>query len=46
MIEDMTIRNLSQATRQSYINSVIKFSSHLEIAEPAQRRGRVRDNCI
>jgi hypothetical protein len=28
LIEDMRIGNLSQATQQSYINSVIKFSSH------------------
>ena len=28
MIEDMTIRNLSQATRQSYIYAVRKFSRH------------------
>jgi hypothetical protein len=47
MIEDMTTRSLSQATRQSYINSVIKFSKPLwKIAGPARRRGRVRDYCI
>ena len=28
MIEDMTIRNLSQATQQSYIYTVRKFSRH------------------
>src|SRR5260370_38063094 len=28
MIEDMTIRNLSQATQQSYIYAVRKFSRH------------------
>src|SRR5580693_7055576 len=28
MIEDMTIRNLSQATQQSYIHAVRKFSRH------------------
>jgi hypothetical protein len=28
MIEDMTIRNLSQATQQAYIYSVRKFSRH------------------
>jgi hypothetical protein len=28
MIEDMTIRNLSPATQQSYIYAVAKFSRH------------------
>ena len=28
MIEDMTIRNLSPATQQSYIHAVSKFSRH------------------
>jgi hypothetical protein len=28
MIEDMTIRNLSRATQQSYIYAVAKFSRH------------------
>ena len=28
MIEDMTIRNLSPATQQSYIHAVAKFSRH------------------
>jgi hypothetical protein len=28
MIEDMTVRNLSPATQQSYINAVSKFSRH------------------
>ena len=28
MIEDMTIRNLSPATQQSYLNAVSKFSRH------------------
>jgi integrase/recombinase XerD len=30
MIEDMTIRNLSQATQQSYINEVINTAATLE----------------
>ena len=29
MIEDMTIRNLSPATQQSYVNAVAKFSRHV-----------------
>ena len=28
MIEDMTLRNLSQATQQSYLYAVEKFSRH------------------
>ena len=28
MIEDMTIRNLSHSTQQSYIYAVAKFSRH------------------
>jgi integrase/recombinase XerD len=28
MIEDMTIRNLSRATRQSYVHAVSKFSQY------------------
>ena len=28
MVEDMTIRNLSPATQQSYIHAVSKFSRH------------------
>ena len=28
MIEDMTIRNLSPATQQSYIYAIAKFSRH------------------
>ena len=27
MIEDMTVRNLSPSTQQSYLNAVSKFSS-------------------
>ena len=30
MIEDMTIRNLSPATQQSYIYAVSKFSRHFK----------------
>jgi hypothetical protein len=30
MIEDMTIRNLSRATQQSYIYAVAKFSRHFD----------------
>jgi hypothetical protein len=29
MIEDMTVRNLSPATQQSYLNAVSKFSRYL-----------------
>ena len=28
MIEDMTVRNLSPATQQAYLNAVSKFSRH------------------
>jgi integrase/recombinase XerD len=28
MIEDMTVRNLSPATQQSYLHAVSKFSRH------------------
>jgi integrase/recombinase XerD len=28
MIEDMTIRNLSRSTQQSYMYAVVKFSRH------------------
>ena len=28
MIEDMTVRNLSQATQRSYISAVLKFSRY------------------
>jgi hypothetical protein len=28
MIEDMTVRNLSPATQQSYLNAVLKFSRY------------------
>ena len=37
MIEDMTIRNLSQATQQSYIYAVAKFSRHFNC--PPNRLG-------
>ena len=30
MIEDMTVRNLSPATQQSYIHAVAKFSRYFE----------------
>jgi hypothetical protein len=30
MIEDMTIRNLSQATQQSYLYAVARFSRHFK----------------
>jgi integrase/recombinase XerD len=30
MIEDMTIRNLSRATQQSYLYAVAKFSRHFK----------------
>ena len=40
MIEDMTIRNLSPATQQSYIYAVRKFSRHFgSIARSSRRRG-------
>jgi hypothetical protein len=32
MIEDMTIRNLSRSTQQSYIYAVAKFSRHFNCA--------------
>jgi integrase/recombinase XerD len=32
MIEDMTIRNLSRATQQSYIYAVAKFSRHFNLS--------------
>jgi len=35
MIEDMTIRNLSPATQQSYLYAVAKFSRHFSVP-PAQ----------
>ena len=31
MIEDMTLRNLSQATQQSYLYAVAKFSRHFRL---------------
>ena len=30
MIEDMTVRNLSPATQQSYLSAVSKFSRHFD----------------
>jgi integrase/recombinase XerD len=30
MLEDMTIRNLSPATQQSYLYAVARFSRHFE----------------
>ena len=35
MIEDMTVRNLSPATQQSYLYAVAKFSRHFSVP-PAQ----------
>src|SRR4051795_4631458 len=35
MIEDMTVRNLSPATQQSYLYAVAKFSRHFSLP-PAQ----------
>jgi integrase/recombinase XerD len=35
MIEDMTVRNLSPATQQSYLYAVAKFSRHFGVP-PAQ----------
>ena len=32
MIEDMTVRNLSRSTQQSYIYAVAKFSRHFNCA--------------
>jgi integrase/recombinase XerD len=37
MIEDMTVRNLSRSTQQSYINAVAKFSRHFDC--PPDRLG-------
>jgi hypothetical protein len=39
MIEDMTIRNLSPATRQSYLGVVTKFSSRVRGGRSADRLG-------
>ena len=41
MIEDMTIRNLSPATQQSYIYAVAKFSRYFK-ASPTTREEEVR----
>src|SRR3954453_12068574 len=40
MIEDMTIRNLSPATQQSYLYAVAKFSRHFSL--PPARLGSAR----
>lgn len=37
MIEDMTVRNLSPATQRLYLNTVSKFSRHLD--RPPDRPG-------
>ena len=37
MIEDMTVRNLSRSTQQSYIYAVAKFSRHFHC--PPNRLG-------
>jgi integrase/recombinase XerD len=37
MIEDMTIRNLSRSTQQSYVYAVAKFSRHFNC--PPDRLG-------
>jgi hypothetical protein len=34
MIEDMTIRNLSPATQQSYVHAVSKFSANSDAFRP------------
>src|SRR3954468_16913471 len=41
MIEDMTIRNLSPATQQSYLYAVAKFSRHFS-APPARHGAGAR----
>jgi integrase/recombinase XerD len=50
MIEDMTIRNLSPATQQSYIYAVAKFSNSAATAAARQTgwglRMCVLTNCI
>ena len=39
MIEDMTVRNLSPATQQSYLYAVAKFSRHFSAAAGSARHG-------
>ena len=39
MIEDMTIRNLSPATQQSYVHAVAKFSRQLGVRDYRQGQG-------
>jgi len=47
MIEDMTIRNLSQATQQSYIYAVRKFSRHFgKSPTGSASRTSALTNCI
>ena len=41
MIEDMTVRNLSRSTQQSYIYAVAKFSRHFN--RPPDRLGMEDD---
>jgi hypothetical protein len=41
MIEDMTIRNLSQATQHSYIYAVRKFSRHSEPGDGTWKGSRI-----
>jgi hypothetical protein len=47
MIEDMTIRNLSQATQRSYVHAVLKFSQYF-VARPTGSAWRMFDpiRCI
>src|ERR1700683_4971388 len=42
MIEDMTVRNLSRSTQQSYIYAVAKFSRHFNCPPDRLRLGGVR----
>jgi integrase/recombinase XerD len=47
IIEDMTIRNLSQTTLQSYVFAVRKFSRHFgKLPACRCRRMSARINCI
>ena len=39
MIEDMTLRNLSPATQQSYLGAVTKFSRSLAVISAGRRTG-------
>ena len=42
MIENMTVRNLSRSTQQSYIYSVAKFSRHFNYPPASKEVGSGR----